>query len=137
MAGVVLIGDADSWFCRMARHILAEEGHAVLVAGSDQAHSAIGLDGRTAVAIADLDSPDDDWPKTIASLRTAFPSLRVVATAGGGAEDARARLDEAWEAGAALGLAKPYSLLELEGIVVELCRGDRETKEAGEVCRSH
>ena len=109
----VLVIDDDAAVRRMARRILAADGHEVIEA-------ADGRDGilrfaaeRPEIVVTDIIMPGKEGIETIKELRLAAPALWIVAMSGGGVTQTLKYLDFAKTFGADRTLAKPFRADEL------------------------
>ena len=101
---VVLIED-DELICGGLAALLTMEGYDVHSTGSGLGAEALIERVNPSVVLADLSLPDCDGVELVATIRTRWPSIRVVVSTG--------RLDKRLEPAGIAVLLKPYGIDEL------------------------
>jgi DNA-binding response OmpR family regulator len=126
----VLVVDDDAMIGDALRRVLEAEGYAVTTATSVSGAMAAMADRPAHIVITDVIMPRQNGADLIDRLKSAYPSVRIVAISGGGGTAAQnfkpqaitthAFLAAATAAGADVALRKPFSLEELRSAVRRL-----------------
>lgn len=119
MARIMVID--DDVVVRMAlTRALESAGHEVIAADDGRKGVALFKMNPTDVVLTDIYMPNQEGLATIMELRRAFPSVKVVAMSGGGANAALDVLPVAEALGADRALRKPVTPTELAAVLKDL-----------------
>lgn len=111
----------DDVVVRMAlTRALESAGHEVIAADDGRKGVALFKMNPTDVVLTDIYMPNQEGLATIMELRRAFPSVKVVAMSGGGANAALDVLPVAEALGADRALRKPVTPTELAAVLKDL-----------------
>ena len=116
----VLVVDDNPDMCESLQVLLGHLGFEAVVAADGQ--QALDLQRRTPVKIliTDIFMPGKEGIETIQAFRTEWPQLKIVAMSGGGETARRDYLGVATELGAHGILRKPFSLEQLQAVLLRL-----------------
>jgi DNA-binding response OmpR family regulator len=112
MAKLIVIIEDDEQLRNMLKLSFELEGYQVLGLQDGSEFEFIRPE-QVDLVITDLIMPDKDGLKVIRELKTAQPSLKMVAISGGGRKGPDSYLDTALNLGVDLAIAKPFERKEL------------------------
>lgn len=115
----ILIIDDDAALRALLREILEPAGHSVLEAGNGHAASSILQAVSVNLVLTDLVMPEQDGLAVIATVRSQFPSIAIIAMSGG-LTNSSLYLDIAKKIGAHALLPKPFSSDQLLTAISEV-----------------
>lgn len=125
----VLIIEDDSVICSVLQSLLQDQGRFVALASNGKQGLAAFKAARFDLVVTDLVMPEKEGLETIRDIRALSRTVPIIAISGGGRSDSRASLQMAKHFGAAVSLAKPFSLLDFAKAVDGLI-GDPPPKPA-------
>jgi DNA-binding NtrC family response regulator len=113
---LILIVDDDPMLLRMTELVLEDQGYRVALAASGQSaiDFADSTGGKVDLVVLDLRLPDMDGVTVLKSLRSRWPSMRVLPATGYAPES---MVSELMQAGAVAILEKPYDPEQLADAV--------------------
>ena len=119
MANILVVDDNPD-LTEVQKLVLTSAGHTVTTARDG--HEALQF-VRTQpfnLVVTDIVMPGGDGIEMIMELHRTLPSLRIIATSGGGNMDAEGYLEVAQKLGATKTMVKPFSGIELIAAVTEM-----------------
>jgi CheY-like chemotaxis protein len=122
MASILLIDDDDSVravLCATLTHF----GHTVTEARNGKEGLDLYPKSKADLVITDIIMPEKEGLEVVTALRSANPSVKIIAISGGGRTRSSDNLKMARLLGAARVIAKPFSAAELIAAVGELLPG--------------
>ncbi|VAX24009.1 hypothetical protein MNBD_NITROSPINAE03-1098 [hydrothermal vent metagenome] len=122
MATVLIVDDIDG-VRRSLKKVVMLEGHDVLEAEDGEQAIRLLKENLPDLLITDIYMPGMDGLELIGKLRSDYPDLKIIAISGGqpgeGEDEIANVLSQAVKFGADKGLAKPYSLDEMQKAIRE------------------
>lgn len=116
----ILIVDDDELIRDMIRAFVEDAGHSAREAEDGKIAMDRLQEARADVAIIDVIMPNQEGLETIRHLQRLHPDVAVIAMSGGGARGHQSYLDAALDFGAKAALKKPFTRLELLGLIDRL-----------------
>ncbi|HEY1848222.1 MAG TPA: response regulator [Opitutaceae bacterium] len=113
----ILLIDDDHSICAVLKALLEDQGREVSVAENGKKGLAAFKTGPFDLIITDLVMPEKEGLETIREIRELSQTVPIIAISGGGRSDSRTSLRMAKIFGAAVALAKPFSLLDFSRAV--------------------
>ena len=121
----ILIIDDDRDMLYTLRQILTCAGHEVLEASDGAAGLRLFRQERPEFVITDIFMPEQDGLETILTLKSEFPTVKIIAISGGGQIGNLSYLEMAGPFGAERLLCKPFTRQDLLSAIQELAEGER------------
>ena len=116
----ILIIDDDVNFLKMLRQMLERAGHTVIDAANGKIGAQLFREDRTELIITDIFMPEKEGIEVIRELKKDFPTLKIIATSGGGRKGNFNYLEMAKTFGADRSFAKPFERQEMLDAIQEL-----------------
>jgi DNA-binding NtrC family response regulator len=113
----ILVIDDEADICDLVRLLLERAGHEVVATTNSRTAMSLLAERAFDVVITDMLMPDRDGLEIMADLRRNYPTVRVIASSGGGRISSDSYLQIAKKSGAHGVLPKPFTHRELNAVV--------------------